>query len=67
MDVKEMAALVRQMRDAQRAYFAERDGNRKMSLLTRAKQQESLVDGAVKDALEPPGPGLFDAQQGNLP
>ena len=48
--------LVGRMREAQRAYYR----NPSRGALIAAKQLESAVDDALRDALAPPRPKLFD-------
>lgn len=55
MNLKEFAALVAEMRDAQREYFRTRSGE----VLERSKKLEKQVDHALKD-INNNQPRLFD-------
>lgn len=57
MDVKQLAELVAEMRQAQRDYFKGRSGDE----LRRSKHLEHKVDQAVRDILHPEQkqPSLF--------
>lgn len=61
MSIKELADLGRRMREAQRAYFREKEAGK----LEESKRLEREFDAAVKDVLDPPPPSLFDATEGN--
>src|SRR5436309_3393899 len=57
MDLESLARLVRDMRQHQRDYSR----TKSQAELAASKDYERRVDQAVKEVLNPPAPGLFDA------